>query len=243
MSSGTNPHPTLIAPVHDPNARFVNRGGFPRAMNTHRHPSSFQAFTLVELLVVLVIMGILAGLILPVMSRAKSSARNAVCLSNLRQLGIAVRGYAEDRNAILPAAEVLPTQPTDPKAPLPRICDVLASEWSHSSPTGGASSGVFRCPSDRPGYFQREGSSYEWNVELNGRRLDETRIGDFRMVNVVQTDGGDVMRSETNGVVAFPPATTPLLFNYLDFHPRPPRSGKNAVYMDGHVESLDAMLR
>jgi len=39
----------------------------------------------------------------------------------------------------------------------------------------------------------------------------------------------------TNLVLTFPPETTVLLLDYEDFHPRPPKSGKNAAYMDGHA--------
>jgi len=53
---------------------------------------------------------------------------------------------------------------------------------------------------------------------------------------------GDILENtDTNLVLRFPPETTPLLLDYEDFHPRPPRSGKNVVFMDGHVASLDAL--
>jgi hypothetical protein len=56
---------------------------------------------------------------------------------------------------------------------LPRICDVLGPEVGKSS-GGTNSSPVFDCPADTEGRFAAEGSSYEWNTELNGHRMDET---------------------------------------------------------------------
>ena len=64
-----------------------------------RQPS---AFTLVELLVVIAIMGILSGLLLTVVSKARSRGRSVGCLNNLRQWGMATALFADSNGDLLP---------------------------------------------------------------------------------------------------------------------------------------------
>lgn len=68
-----------------------------------------SAFTLLELLVVVAIIGILAALLLPAITHARATARRTTCISNLRQVTMAIRLYADDHSDRLP--ELAETHP------------------------------------------------------------------------------------------------------------------------------------
>jgi len=64
-----------------------------------------RGFTLIELLVVIAIIAILAAILFPVFARARAKARQTSCLSNIRQIAVAMLSYAQDNEECLPCSD------------------------------------------------------------------------------------------------------------------------------------------
>jgi prepilin-type N-terminal cleavage/methylation domain-containing protein/prepilin-type processing-associated H-X9-DG protein len=102
-----------------------------------------RAFTLIELLVVIAIIAILAGLLLPVLAKAKVRAIQTQCLSNLKQLNLAMVLYCSDNGDRTPARDSVPTR------------DIWwwykELDKSYAGIRGASSTNdfVFQCPKDR----------------------------------------------------------------------------------------------
>ena len=180
-----------------------------------RESEVMRAFTLIELLVVIGIIAILAALALPSMRSAKEGARGAACLSNLRQIGVALQLYVDANNQRLPVMrDRLPVTDTNqpPTNTLPGVEVVLGSELGNTN--------VLRCPSDRTGLFETTGASYSWNSLLNGQRADDlSALG-----------------------MKFDAHAMPVFFDKEGFHAaRGANKAVNYLYADGHIKNLLAI--
>ena len=177
----------------------------------HMGPRRRPGFTVIELLVVISITVLLIGILLPQLSRARGAAERSVCLSNLRQVGMALVEYRYNHNGDIPEVQTLPV---DPYAPT--VMDALAP-YSPSKV-------IWHCPSDRE-LFGQVGTSYEYFVGFY------LTIIDLKQSN---KDG------KKNDLMQFFERYASKSFIMTDaegWHPGGPAgSDRDSLFLDGHAD-------
>jgi general secretion pathway protein G len=167
-----------------------------------------SGFTLIELLVVIGILAVLAAILFPVFARARASARQTQCISNLKQLGQALEMYSSDYDELFPWAR----DAADMHAPeiwsgfpewqallptMPRVVDVLQPYTKNRE--------VFHCSADtgydylegtpypvdaQPTAFAGVGSSYHWRTEIAFAHTGPSLLPDPSKTNVMMDGHG-----------------------------------------------------
>ena len=133
-----------------------------------------RGFTLIELLVVIAIIAILAAILFPVFARAREKARQTSCLSNLKQLALAVRMYVQDYDEVFPSSRVVPGCPFPDyggSIPYMMIGERQLQGWPNLMQPYVKNQQLFWCPSDDNESTNPEANvSYFWRhcVDVHG---------------------------------------------------------------------------
>jgi prepilin-type N-terminal cleavage/methylation domain-containing protein/prepilin-type processing-associated H-X9-DG protein len=201
-----------------------------------------RAFTLVEVLVVLAIIGLLSAIIFPVLARSKSQGKNTETISNLSQLGLAVSLYNSSFDNYYPLASSVEDKNTkcsgETPSELPVLQDVMKlfvadrRVWRDSLDTGVPNVAVadftepIECelPGTQPTLFGVYGSSFTWRADLG-----EDHVADpFELIeegtnNVLPQSQVAIMRSA---------------YGNWRGGPDVPSKRVSALFGDGHVRII-----
>jgi prepilin-type N-terminal cleavage/methylation domain-containing protein len=197
-----------------------------------------NAFTLIEVLVVVSIIGLLAAILVPSLAKARTQARRVTCATQLHQVGLAMVAYMQDNGDRMPYASFMPSLgPAPLTGPTIWFADVL--KRSLKSPK------ALECPEDKPNfsdreapntglsYFQSERSSYAYRLRLAG--LTPAQFGSA--TGGFHHHQGEEERDRQKKI---PSNTIWFANDYNNFHGKAGQLGaRRYVYIDGHVSDFE----
>ncbi|MHB1461754.1 MAG: DUF1559 family PulG-like putative transporter [Armatimonadota bacterium] len=202
-----------------------------------------RAFTLVELLVVIAIIAIMASILLPVFASARESARKAACVSNLKQIGLAISSYTQDYDGDYPNTNNFllwngrywrwPLQPYLAMHSQPESGNPLVS--SNKLPN------VLLCPSDSVARAKYDGTSYALSMALYVAPNELAKLNSFA---ATVTPPGPACSSQNEAAMQYP--SQKVTVTEWSSNHTPPAVGwnspatatkgaRNMLFGDGHV--------
>jgi prepilin-type N-terminal cleavage/methylation domain-containing protein/prepilin-type processing-associated H-X9-DG protein len=199
-----------------------------------------RAFTLIELLVVIAIIAILAAMLLPALSSAKQRAWTTSCTSNLHQIGLGMRMFADDNNEYYPESGAdIPWNTMDPTTGKP--------SWSEQIFPYVGNTNAFNCPGNVQLAAKLQGPFNYFNG-CNAAYIAAGGFAAVRSTGILFPSafvlGGDTAGTK-GGPVLFDPldadkddytqncvggAADPSLTEYWQIHSK----GQNVMFADGH---------
>lgn len=205
----------------------------PYKTDKHGRPQQRFGFSLLEVLCVLAILSFLSALLFPVFLTVRGKARQVVCASHLKQIGLGVSMYAQDYDGLYPyavdpvdrAAPSLFEEFPDFEADIPRIglMHEVLQPYIHSP-------AIFSCPADIglaysdfegilmdafPSSYGAYGTSYHYRSEIAARHAGEMTFSLPAQVNVI-----------FDGAGSWHGTLVPLTQRY------------NTLFADGHVKNI-----
>ncbi len=195
-------------------------------------PLRLHAFTLIELLVVIAIIAILAALMLPSLSSSREAGRGAVCISRMRQLGLAMNQFLTANDEVFPRSQHSAAAHgeelwRDRLVPYLGVATGRAADVHRQA---------YRCPSDtRASHL----SSYALNVyfELGPDDDYEGKPQTWRARTQVDHPSSTILFAENNSAADhIMPHYWVNLADTVDVASQRHRKQSNYVFVDGHVE-------